>query len=161
MRRSFTGFPDTLDKDILFEEPFMPFCSPALIEARGRPGTPADLLDWPLLYHLGWEADWPYWFTRHGTAAPDLSRASGFRVYSMIVQAAIDSLGVAVGCPSMIAGEIERGALVPLLDGNAGIAMQCSLITANDARHRTEVGHFRTWVLQDAAAAGPVNAEAH
>ena len=153
--------PDALVKDTLFEEPLIPFCSPTFIQARGRPGTPADLLDWPLLYHLGWEADWPYWFTCHGAPAPDLTEASGFRVYSMIVQAAIDSLGVGVGCPSAIAGEIDRGTLVPLFDRDVEIAMRCSLITARDAWGRSEVRDFRTWILQDAAAAGPDSAEAH
>ena len=79
----------------------------------------------------------------------------------MIIQAAIDSLGVAVGCPSAIAGEIDRGTLVPLLDSDVEIAMRCSPITARDAWGRSEVRDFRTWVLQDAAAAGPDSAEAH
>ena len=40
--------------------------SPALIAARGRPGGPADVGRWPLLYDLGWDADWSYWFARQG-----------------------------------------------------------------------------------------------
>ena len=62
--------PDTRAVDTLYEETFVPFCIPALIQARGSPRAPADLLDWPLLYRLGWEADWPYWFACHGTARP-------------------------------------------------------------------------------------------
>ena len=151
-------FPGTPVRDLMFEEPFLPYCSPALIEARGRPAAPADLLDWPLLYHLGWKADWPYWFARHGAGAPDLSRASGFRVYSMIVQAAIEGLGVTVASPSMFPGEIERGVLVPPLDGNAGIPMQWCLLTAGDARDRTEIRDFRSWVLQQAADGADIDA---
>ena len=151
--------PDCLAIDVLFEDSLIPFCSPVLIDARGRPDTPAELFDWPLLYHLGGEADWPYWFACRGTSAPDLTEASGFRVYSMIVRAAIDGLGAAVGSPSTITDEIEMGTLVPLFDGFGEVPMRYCLFTAADARHRTEVQHFRTWILQDAAACDPVNAE--
>ena len=59
---------------------------PALLAARGRPRDPADLHGWPLLYDLGWDADWSYWFARQGQPTPDLSQASGFRLCSMLVQ---------------------------------------------------------------------------
>ena len=145
--------PETPVRDDLFEEPFVPFCSPTLIQTRGWPSAPADLLDWPLLYHLGWEGDWRYWFARHGAPPPDLSRASGFRVYSMIVRTAAEGLGVAVGCPSMIAGELDRGTLVPLLDTDTGTALQWRLLTHIEAQDRTEVTDFRMWILQHAHAA--------
>ena len=142
--------PDTLVQDIVFEDVLLPFCSPALLQTRGRPDAPADLLDWPLLYHLGWEADWPYWFACHGVSAPDLSRAMGFRAYRMIVQAAVKGLGVAVGSPAAIAEELARGLLVPLLDEEAAIGFRYCLLTANNARERTDVQDFRAWILEDA-----------
>ena len=144
--------PHTPFRDFIFEEPFMPFCSPALIQARGRPAKPADLLDWPLLYHLGWESDWLYWFSRHGVIAPDLSRASGFRVYSMIVQSAVEGLGAAVGSPSLISDELDRRVLVPLLEANTEAALQWCLFTHIHARERTEVKDFRAWVLNNASS---------
>ena len=55
---------DTLLEETLYEEALTPVCSPALLAARGRPGGPADLAGWPLLYDLGWDADWSYWFAR-------------------------------------------------------------------------------------------------
>ena len=88
---------DTLLEETLYEEELLPVCSPALLAARGRPRTPADLGGWPLLYDLGWDADWSYWFARQGESTPDLSRASGFRLYSMLVQAAVHGIGAAIG----------------------------------------------------------------
>ena len=72
-----------------------PVCSPALLAARGRPGRPADLhADSPLPYDLGWDADWSYWFARQGQPPPDLAQgASGFRLCSMLVQAAVHGSG--------------------------------------------------------------------
>ena len=55
------------------EENLLPVCSPTLFEARGRPGGPVELHDWPLLYDLGWDIGWPYWFARQGKPSPDES----------------------------------------------------------------------------------------
>ena len=58
--RPVTRREDTLLEETLYEEDLMPVCSPALLAAPGRPLEPADLQAWPLLYDLGWDADWAY-----------------------------------------------------------------------------------------------------
>ena len=73
---------DTLLDETLFEEDLLPVCSPALLAALGRPDGPAGLDGWPLLFDLGWDADGSYWCARQGEPTPDLSRASGFRLYA-------------------------------------------------------------------------------
>ena len=37
---------------------------------------------WPLLYDLGWDTDWSYWFARQGLSTPDLSQAAPVRTPS-------------------------------------------------------------------------------
>ena len=56
--RPVTSREDTLLEETGYEEDLLPVCSPALLAARGRPDGPGDLDDWPLLYDLGWDADW-------------------------------------------------------------------------------------------------------
>ena len=92
--RPLTRREDTLLEETLYEEALLPVCSSALLAARG----PAELRDWPLLYDLGWDADWSYWFARQGQPTPDLSRDSGYRLYSMLVQAGV---GRCVGFSSL------------------------------------------------------------
>ena len=62
--RPLTRREETLLEETLYEEALLPVCSPALLAARGRPRSPAALRDWPLLYDLGWDADWSYWFAK-------------------------------------------------------------------------------------------------
>ena len=62
--RPVTSREDTLLEETLYEEQLLPVCSPVLLAACGRPSGPADLGDWPLLYDLGWDADWAYWCAR-------------------------------------------------------------------------------------------------
>ena len=151
--RPVTSREDTLLEETLYEEDLLPVCSPALLAALGRPQDPADLEEWPLLYDLGWDADWAYWFTRQGQSTPDLSRASGFRLYSMLVQAAVHGIGAAVGRPMLIARELENRTLVPVFDHQAEAPERCCLITTTASRQRPEVQAFREWVLEEATAA--------
>ena len=151
--RPVTRREDTLLEETLYEEELLPVCSPALMASRGRPRTPGELSGWPLLYDLGWDADWSYWFARQGEATPDLSRASGFRLYSMLVQAAVHGIGAAIGRPMLIARELESRTLVPLFDRQAEAPERCCLITTAASRQRPEVRAFREWVLDEARAA--------
>ena len=141
--------PEGLYEETLYEEALFPVCSPALIEARGRPGDPVELEDWPLLYDLGWDGDWPYWFARQGKPAPDLSRALGFRLYSMVVDAAVAGMGTAIGHSRVVARELERGALVPLFERQVGAPVRCCLITTADSRRNPGVRAFRKWLLKE------------
>ena len=68
--RPLTRREETLLEETLYEEALLPVCSPALLAARGRPRSPAELRHWPLLYDLGWDADWSYWFARQGVPTP-------------------------------------------------------------------------------------------
>ena len=141
---------DTLLEETLYEEDLLPVCSPALLAARGRPRAADDLYGWPLLYDMGWDADWSYWFTRQGVPTPDLSLASGFRLYSMLVQAAENGLGAAIGRRILIARELERRTLVPLFVRQAEAPARCCIITTAAARQRPEVQAFREWILHEA-----------
>ena len=153
--RPLTRREETLLEETLYEEALLPVCSPALLAARGRPRGPAALRDWPLLYDLGWDADWSYWFARQGHPTPDLSRASGFRLYSMLVQAAASGLGAAIGRPMLIAHELERRVLVPLFERQEEAPERCCLITTAASRQRPELRAFRNWILREAALPPP------
>ena len=141
--------PEGLYEETLYEEDLLPVCSPTLIESRGKPDDPVELHDWPLLYDLGWDTDWPYWFARQGKPSPDLSRASGFRLYSMVVDAAVEGMGAAMGHSRVIAREMERGALVPLFDRQVKAPARCCLITTADSRRNPGVRAFRKWILKE------------
>ena len=135
--RPLTRREDTLLEETLYEEALLPVCSPTL------------------LYDLGWDADWSYWFARQGVPTPDLSRASGFRLYSMLVQAAANGLGAASGRPMLIARELSNRTVVPLFDRQQEAPERCCLITTAASRQRPELRAFRDWILREARAALP------
>ena len=134
-------------RETLFEDTLLAVCSPVLFDTHGRPRKPADLYSWPLLYHLGWPSDWAHWFASQGATPPDLSRASGFRLCSLLLHATLKGMGAAVGRPTTIVPELEQGTLVPLFDRNIEMPTRCSLMTTIAARRRPEVQAFREWIL--------------
>ena len=140
----------TLHTEALFEETLFPVCSPALLAARGRPREPADLHRWPLLYDLLWAPYWSHWFAHHGAGAADLSQASGFRLYSMMVQAAVEGMGVAMGHSLMIRRELEQGTLVTLFDSRVTAPDRYQLVTAPASVGKPQVRAFRHWILGQA-----------
>lgn len=147
--------PHSLHSEKLFEETLFPVCSPALLATRGRPREPGDLKSWPLVYDLHWTTDWTHWFSHHGVSPADLSRASGFRLYTMVVQAAVDGLGVALGHSVMIARELDQGALVALFDSPVAAPAPYLLVIAPHSRGKPAVKAFRDWLLGHAPRNSP------
>ncbi len=144
--------PDTVHSEKLLEETLFPVCSPSLLQARGRPRKPKDLHAWPLVYDLHWTTDWSHWFAHHGVASADLSEASGFRLYTMVVQAALDGIGVALGHSLMIARELEQGTLVTLFDSPVAAPAPYLLVTAEASREKPQVVAFRNWIFRQASS---------
>ena len=138
--------------ETLFEETLLPTCSPKLIAKHSRPSRAADLHGWPLLCHMGRLTDWQSWFHFQGTMVPDLTRASGFSLFSMVVQAAVEGMGVAIGSPSTMERELRQGTLVALFDDDTGPRMNCCLVSTNASRSRSEVRAFRNWILKEGIA---------
>ena len=138
--------PRTVQSEVLFEETLVPVCSPALLASRGRPEHPADLHGWPLLYDLAWDDYWAHWFASREADAPDMSRASGYRLYSMMVQAAVEGMGVALGHSVLIAPCLERGTLVGLFEPPVAAPARYFLAVAPGSEDKLEARAFLDWL---------------
>ena len=131
----------------LFEETLVPVCSPSFLETHGRPESPADLLECPLLFDLAWHDYWAWWFASRGVGSPDLTKASGFRLYSMMVQAALNGMGIAIGHSMLIAPELAQGTLVSIFEPPVAAPARYFLVTGPGVEGRPEVKAFRSWIL--------------
>ncbi len=138
--------PRTLQSEVLFEETLVPVCSPGFLASRGRPEQPADLHGWPLLYDLAWDDYWAHWFASREAGAPDMSRASGYRLYSMMIQAAVEGMGVALGHSLLIAPCLERGTLVELLGPPVAAPARYFLAVAPGSEDKPEARAFLDWL---------------
>ena len=151
------GVPRTVQSEVLFEETLVPVCSPALLASRGRPVHPADLHGWPLLYDLAWDDYWAHWFASREAGVPDMSRASGYRLYSMMVQAALEGMGVALGHSLLIAPYLEDETLVALFEPPVEAPARYFLAVAPGSEDKPEARAFLNWLraeTQKSDAAG-------
>lgn len=101
----------------LCTEAIVPVAAPELARHYPRPRTPAQLLDAPLL-HLEERYvpryDWIRWFAHHNVTAPTRLPGDRSNDYSLVLQAALDGQGVALGWMHIVADLIADGRLVPL-----------------------------------------------
>ena len=155
-----TAVPRTVQSEVLNDETLVPVCSPKLIASRGRPEHPAELLQWPLLYDRAWDDYWAHWFAARNAPAPDLSRASSYRLYSMMIQAAVDGMGVALGHSLLIAPHLEKGSLEELLGPPLPAPARYFLAFGPGAAERPEVRAFREWLQNETGRVNPAGAAA-
>ncbi len=91
----------------LFEAPMSPLCSPAIAE---RLTEPSALLAETLLRSYR-AADWPDWFAAAGLSPPPI-RGPVFDSSWVMVEAAMQGIGVALAPPMMFARDLQQGRLV-------------------------------------------------
>lgn len=148
------GVPRTVRSEVLFEETLVPVCSPSLLSSRGGPCDPADLHGWPLLYDLAWDGYWGHWFSAQGCGAPDLSRASGYRLYSMMIQAAVEGMGVALGHSLLVSPHLERGVLTGLFEPPVAAPSSYFLTVSPGSGEKPEVRAFLDWIRSERRSGG-------
>ena len=140
----------------LFDETVLPVASPALVRA-GALRRPEDLNRFVLLQFedlalaTPWLA-WEMWFEAMKAPPPSPKGMLRFSHYEMMLRAAINGQGVALGRLPLIAPMLASGALVAPLDAekfNASLGDRAHwLITAPASRGRAPVGIFTQWLTE-------------
>jgi LysR family glycine cleavage system transcriptional activator len=134
----------------LMAEWISPVASPALLARGPRIERPADLLGHEILFSYSRTLfEWDAW-----TRAADLDLATARRSllhdYNIVLQAALDGQGIAMGRRRLIADRLAAGTLVQPLDltVNAGIAWWLVLPKRKPAR---AAAAFIDWLVEEAA----------
>ncbi|MFD2206703.1 LysR substrate-binding domain-containing protein [Kiloniella antarctica] len=100
----------------LFAEEVKAICSPEFLNKHGPITSPKDLLTLPLLNlsaspEAPWH-NWDSWFTQLGFKAQKPKAAISLSNYTLILQAAINHQGVALGWQGLIDDYMDQGLLV-------------------------------------------------
>jgi DNA-binding transcriptional LysR family regulator len=141
------GLPDWPDADstLLMRETVMPVVSPEFLASRDI-ATAADISRLPLLHMATRPGAWSEWFEEQGLSAPT-GPGMQFEQFGTVAQACMAGLGVALLPQILIAGELQRGQLVP----TPGQPMQSRsayyLVVPHDKRGHPPVASFRDWLL--------------
>lgn len=139
-----------LRADPLLTEDVFPVCSPLLLDGPRALRRPADLRHHTLLHDDYSREDWRVWLTAAGVEGVDPGRGLSFSHTSIMLEAAENAQGVALGRTPLVADDLDRGRLVKpfrfSLPADYAYYIVCPVETADRPRIRA----FREWLLAEA-----------
>jgi len=137
----------------LFRDCVVPVCSPRLLESGAPPGSPADLLAYPLI-SVDWlpkfasPPSWREWFVANGVDCGDIDENHlVFSLSSVAIQAAIDGYGFTLAQSSMIGDDLAAGRLVMPFALGLPLPSPYYLTWKPNAFDRPHCRHFHRWLV--------------
>jgi LysR family glycine cleavage system transcriptional activator len=137
-----------LRADRLMTEDIFPMCSPALLEGAHAIRSPADLRHHTLLHDEGY-GDWRTWLLAAGVDGVDPTRGPVFTDSGMVIQAAVEGQGVALGRSALAAADLDAGRLVRPLDISLPVEFAYYVVCPEATADRPKIAAFRDWVLAE------------
>jgi DNA-binding transcriptional LysR family regulator len=136
---------------LLMGENAMPVCSPALLDGQAQLSA-EQIANLPLLQQTTRPYAWRQWFNAQGLNTPRDMTGPRYELFSMLAQAAIHEMGVALIPPFLIRRELDEGRLVvalnhPLPDN----ARAYYLIVPERKVESAALTAFRDWLVSEAA----------
>ena len=137
---------------LFLREDIFPVCSPAMLRDQPPPSCPEDLLKLPLLHDRRPAAgeDWASWLSALGVGLPVPAGGTTFNQQDMVLQAAMDSQGVALTRTHLVVDDVKAGRLVKPLEDKVRASLSYYLVCLSEALEMPKVAAFRAWVLAEA-----------
>jgi LysR family glycine cleavage system transcriptional activator len=156
-----------VEAELLLQDDLFPICSPALLQGDVQLKQPSDLQHFNLLNDSTWEAArfdfWHQWLAQAGVTGLELKGGFSFNYSNLLVQAAIDGLGIALGNTLLAGDDLKAGRLVKPFDITISLDTAYYVVYVRDALKRPKIRAFRDWLVDQIApfrdggmaAAGP------
>jgi LysR family transcriptional regulator, glycine cleavage system transcriptional activator len=137
---------------LLFEEEVFPVCSPGFLHRHPRLTERADLADCTQLDVEGVDPSWmtwDQWLASSGVHAEHDRRRVHFNNYPLLVQAAVDGHGLALGWRYYVDDLLLRGALVRPIPATLRSGRGFYLVLPEAAAVSADIRTFRDWLLRN------------
>ncbi len=149
--------------DFLMADRCFPFCSPRLMDGP-HPLTKLENLRYHTLLsddasRVPGIPDWSEWLAAANVKGVDPSHGLTYNDSAMLVQAAVEGQGVAMGRLSLAEGDLAAGRLIKPFDLELRSQYSYYLTIPPGALDRPKVRAFREWVIEEARKS-PLGAEA-
>lgn len=140
-----------LHVETLFSEEIMPLISPSL-KSKLDIRTPEDLINQELILSELTLVQWPHWFAAHGVPVSPNSYSLAFDRTSMVLDAAIQGLGIALDSNRTAEAALKRGDLVPVFEDHKGLPVRAHHLVFPRAHAQWDrVVKFSDWLREEAA----------
>ena len=138
--------------DYLFSSRVFPVCSPATLAEYRLRDEPARLREAPLLQVYPSRVDWWTWLDANGVEGVDPEGGQQFDSYGLAMNAAAQSIGVALGMEPFVVRDLQSEALVePFAGKRTYTAGDWYFVCREDKTTRTDITAFREWIVQQSA----------
>lgn len=144
------GWPGT-EATLLMHERLIAVGSPALIAPRKRL-KPAELARFTLLQAATRPYAWRQWFASLGLEVEQDMAGPRMELFSMLVQAAVQGLGIALVPRLLVEDDLAAGRLVQLLPHEAPSDRAYYFIVPERKAHDPAVAALKRWLEGEAAA---------
>ncbi|MEW5684510.1 MAG: transcriptional regulator GcvA [Pseudomonadota bacterium] len=141
------GVWDGVESQRLFSETLFPVCSPNLPGLADLHG-PTDLLGAPLLHHT--HRPWSLWFSAFGLQPPP-QQGLVFEDSVMLLEAAAQGIGVALGRSGLVEQDLRSGRLVRPFEGGVASELGFFIVWRSDSRKLGRIATLRDWLVAEAA----------
>lgn len=136
----------------LLTESVFPVCSPVLATGPCPLRTPADLRQHTLLHDV-MSTGWAEWLRAAHVGDVDADHGPRFNRSNLVIQAAINGDGVALGRSALVLDALRSGALVKPFDLAMPAAYSYFVVTSRTRATDPTVAEFRRWLIDEATAA--------
>ncbi|MBK8176739.1 MAG: transcriptional regulator GcvA [Rhodospirillales bacterium] len=146
-----------LRADWLADEALLPVCSPSL---RPRLQSLGDLAHVTLLHEdmlpLGRFPTWETWLAAAGASGVDATRGPRFSHTHLMLQAAMDGRGVALGQAVLVGDDLAAGRLVAPFSARLPTGFAYYVVCPPTSAERPKIRAFRDWVKSEIASSRTV-----
>jgi LysR family transcriptional regulator, glycine cleavage system transcriptional activator len=147
-----------LRTDALFGEVMFPVCAPHLLAGPKPLQRPEDLRQHVLLHDVDVTSSafaavpqaWRLWLERAGVRGIDVERGPVFEDSAMLLDAAAEGQGVALGRSALVAADLAAGRLVKPFDISLPFELTYYLVCPEATADRPKIAAFRAWLLAEA-----------
>lgn len=141
----------------LFGEFVTPMASPRVWAKLGRKPRPSDLARATILHDdsvlmTGKQPGWREWLRKAGAAGIDLDRGMHFDDGHLVLQAAVEGRGVALGRVALAAPELDAGSLVAPFRESLALSAAYWLVVPEGREERPAITAFASWIAAEARA---------
>jgi LysR family glycine cleavage system transcriptional activator len=145
----FTG----LHAELLMQEAISPVCAPEVAKTlRSINDLERHTILRDALQNVGSPPSWEFWAEEAGLTLPQLPLGRQFGQANMVIQAAIQGLGVAMGRGPLVADAIAQGLLVCPFEDVVASQFSYWLVCRHDALKSRKVRLFCEWLHEQTSA---------
>ncbi|MCB1755549.1 MAG: LysR family transcriptional regulator, partial [Gammaproteobacteria bacterium] len=143
-------WPGTEAFHLMHENP-VPVCSPALIAPRKKL-RPNELTDYPLLQQTTRPYAWREWFQSAGIQVERDMAGPRYELFTMLAQAAIHQMGIALIPPFLIREELQSGKLIIPTKHSYQSVRAYQFVLPKRNQENPAVCAFRDWLINEVSA---------